>query len=163
MALGIEIVPRFLKRDRERVGVVTEGFPWIGQNTSERIGVLKQKAQQVAALYRRGQIEEYEKNAKEIYGLLREAWERAVEEVLFNNSIKRFSHEIKTKNLKNLWGLNQTILIRLENGMAKSSRWLTGHDSPILAVETIPDANELESDILELESWVKEVRQHHHH
>jgi energy-coupling factor transporter ATP-binding protein EcfA2 len=159
--LGIEIVPRFLRRDREKVGVVTEGFPWVGQNTSERIGTLKLKSQQVAALYRKGQTDEYEKNAKEIYGLLRETWERAVEEVLFNNSITRFTLEIKTNSLRNLWGLDQTIITRLENGMAKSSRWLTGHDSPILGVETIPDAHELESDILELENWVKEVRKHH--
>ena len=159
--LGIEIVSQFLRREGEKVGLVTEGFPWIGQNTKERIGVLKNKTQQAATLYRKGQIEKYNKSAKEIYGLLRETWERAVEEVLLNNSITRFSLEIKTKSLRNLWGLDQTILTRLENGMTKSSRWLTGHDSPLLAVETVPDANELESDILELESWVQEVRKHH--
>jgi len=39
-------------------------------------------------------------------------------------------------------------------------RGMYDHD---MSLSTIPDANELESDILELESWVKEVRQHHHH
>ena len=48
----------------------------------KRIGQLKKRAQEAGADYRKGRQGEYEEGAARIYGLLRESWERAVEEVL---------------------------------------------------------------------------------
>ena len=159
--LNVNLTTQYLKREGTRVGVVFDGFPWSGQNVRERIGVLKQRAQQAAVLARSGNSTDYEREAKEIYGLLREAWERAVEELLLNGSVTRFSPEVHTRPLRNLWGLEESILVRLENAMTKTSRWLTGHDTATTATDPVPDSSELEADIQELENWAQIVRQHH--
>jgi len=158
---NVNIVAQFLKREGDRVGVASAGYPWTGQNVGERIGRLKQLRQQAAALSRRGATTEYERAAKDIYGLLREAWERAVEEVLLNGAIVRFSPEVQTRRLRNLAGLEDNLLVTLENAMTKTSRWLTGHDTAVTGIDPVPDVVELEEDILELENWVRRVRTHH--
>jgi energy-coupling factor transporter ATP-binding protein EcfA2 len=157
---NIPLTAEFLRREGSTVGIVSDGFPWIGQNVSQRIGILKQRSQEAAALHRQGLTSEYESDAKQIYVLLRESWERAVEEVLLNGAVTRFNPQIHTQQLRNLHGLDQDIINRLEIGMTKSSR-LSGHDIAVTASDPVPDPSELDSDILELENWVRTVRQHH--
>lgn len=99
---------------------------------------------------RRGDHEDYERRAKEIYGYLREAWERGVEEVLLNQAVERFSPEIHTLRLRNLANIGEEQITQLEEGMTKCSRWLRGHDDPAPVSDPVPDPDEIEADI---EAW----------
>jgi len=55
-----------------------------------RLGHLSQVAQKAASHHAKGEQNVYEALASNGYGLLRETWERAVEERLLNDSVQRF-------------------------------------------------------------------------
>ena len=54
-----------------------------------RIGYLKNRLQALEKLHRDGPQDAYDAQAKALYGRLREAWERALEEVLSNGVVQR--------------------------------------------------------------------------
>ena len=73
--------------------------PWHASSTKDRIGFLKQTAAPFKKLQAQSQ-EEYEAPAADLYGKLRETWERAIEEVLLQDVIQRFRPSVETQRLK---------------------------------------------------------------
>jgi ABC-type hemin transport system ATPase subunit len=158
---GIQLSPSRLLRSGTDVGVVRRDLPWQGMTVARRVGHLRQLQQQAAAVHRRGDQEEYERRAKDIYGFLREGWERGVEEVLLNQALQRFGPEIQTQRLRRLGSLTDHHMEALERGMTKTSRWLRGHDAPANIQEPVPPPEEVLADIEELESWRLEIQRLH--
>src|SRR5688500_2649656 len=66
---------------------------------SRRRSVTKSEWQAAHKLFRDGHQSAYEKEASFIYGLLREAWERALEEVLLGGVVERFRPGIQTQQV----------------------------------------------------------------
>jgi len=148
-----------LQRTAEGAGVCFEGLPWGGMRTKKRIGVLRDLLNRAKRVYEekeRGNA--YELMATEIYGRLRETWERAVEEVLLGGAVMRFQRGVQTKQLRKLDDICETDLEIVDEGMTKSSRFLLGHDESAYANEPIPNPDELKEDIEELANWVAEIR-----
>ena len=102
--------------------------------------------------------EVYEPLARDIYGLLREAWERAVEEVLLNGAVKRFSRAIHTTPLRKLTDIEEADVQAIDDGMTKASRFNRGHDQAAAVNEPVPEPDELAGDITALEAWTKAVK-----
>lgn len=150
-----------LLREGRRAGRVAEDLPWQGISVGKRIGVLRRMHQEAAAIYRRGDLEEYERRVKEIYGYLRETWERGVEDVLLNEAVQRFSPEVNTRRLRYLARISDDYLDTLERGMSKSSRWLPGHDDARAATDPVPDPAEVLQDIEQLDAWRKDLKRIH--
>jgi hypothetical protein len=67
-----------------------------GLSDSERVGVLRHRWQ-IAKVYVTSEPRAYEPLARESFGLLREAWERGVSEVLLNGVVERYRPSIQTK------------------------------------------------------------------
>ena len=147
-----------LTRRSTTVGVPQQGAPWIVMKVKDRIGYLNQKLQDAEALLNKGQEQTYESLAKDLYGLLRETWERAIEEILLNHVIIRFSREVQTKRLKPLTDILDDDLTRIEVGMSKSSKYLRGHDNAAALSEEVPRPDEIRQDIADLQDWVKHMR-----
>ena len=59
----------------------------------KKIGFLKNGWQAADKISREGHQDAYEREAKYLYGLLREAWERALEEVLLGGLVERYQAE----------------------------------------------------------------------
>jgi hypothetical protein len=60
--------------------------------------------------------------------LLREAWGKAVEEVLLNDVVERFRRSIETKKVRQLHDISKEDCDAVERGMTECSRWIRGHD-----------------------------------
>src|SRR5690606_24023602 len=103
-------------------------LPWVALGVKKRIGVLKSQLQAAEKLERAGEIEKYEREASYLYGLLRETWERCVEEVLLVGIVQRYRQSIQTQHIGKLSRISSHFCDRLEAGMTKTSRWLPGHD-----------------------------------
>ena len=129
---------------------VIEGFP-------VRI-YLKKGWQDADKLSRDGKQDAYEREAKRLYGLLREAWERAIEEVLLGGLVERFRPSIETKRLEPLVDITDQDYKTVDAAMTKCSTWLTGHDQAAAARAPVPGADELKKDIEALEVWIKAIR-----
>lgn len=135
-----------LRKLQNEAGYVQNNVPWIGMTVKKRVSYLRNELQSIEKAYKllqSGNIdkqEEYEKSAKLWCEQLRETWERMIEEVLFNNSVQRFSPAIQTQRLKNAL-FTKDLYQEVENGMSNCSNWV--HDRAAGLGEAIPNPDEL--------------------
>ena len=109
-------------------------------------------------LFRDGHQAAYEKEAKYLYGLLREAWERAFEEVLLSGVVERFRPGVQTQHIAAIADITTGDCQTLHAAMTKCSKWLPGHDQAAAARAPVPESEELKADIEALERWVAAIR-----
>ncbi|PZP14412.1 MAG: hypothetical protein DI607_08075, partial [Sphingomonas hengshuiensis] len=94
---GIEPVTVALFSDKSAAGKVdTAGMPWKGQDVSKRIGRIKNDAAPLAKLHAMSPAE-YEYQVKNLYGRLRDTYERVVEQVIFRDIVRRGTDVIQTQ------------------------------------------------------------------
>lgn len=154
---GIEPLDQHVRRQVNGTGVCREELPWLAMRVKDKIGYLKNCWQAADKKYRNGEQDTYEREAKELYGLLRESWERAVEEVLLGGIVERFRPSIETQRLAPLSDIREEDCKAVRDGMTKCSAWLTGHDHAAAARAPVPAPEELKRDIETLEKWVKDI------
>lgn len=140
-------------------GVCAEELPWVALPVKKKIGFLKNGWQAADKLFRDGHQSAYEKEAAYLYGLLREAWERALEETLLGGIVERFRPSVQTQHIGTIADICQEDCATLDAAMSKCSKWLPGHDQAAAARAPVPESAELKADIEELESWVTTIRQ----
>lgn len=147
-----------LTRSSGGSGVCNEGPPWLAMTVKSRIGTLKTRWQQAEKLQRTEGPVVYEALAKELYGRLRETWERAVEEVLLNGAVVRFRRGIETQRLNKVTDIIAADIQTIEGAMDKCSTHFRGHDQAAAINQPVPAPAELQADIQQLEDWVDQVR-----
>ena len=157
LSCNLEI--KSLTRKKDETGIIASNPPWDALPINKRIGILKNEQVKLDKIERTQTEEIYREAVKPLYGLLREAWERFIEEVLLDNIIQRFGREIQTKRLSKLVDLTAEDYKKVDDNMGKCSTFFLGHDSAGTLIEEMPDAAEYLADVLFLEEFAKEVRQ----
>jgi hypothetical protein len=153
----VEQLDQHVRQLTTGAGVTVEELPWVAKSIKGKIGYLKQELQSAEKLHRSGEQDRYEQNAKNLYGFLREAWERAIEEVLLCKIVERYRPGVQTLPIAKIADVTDEDCRQVEMAMTKCSRWLRGHDQAAAARAPIPDPKELRADIETLESWVKAI------
>jgi energy-coupling factor transporter ATP-binding protein EcfA2 len=156
--MQVEQLDQHVQRLPKGAGVCVEELPWFAMPVKKKIGYLKNQWQEADKLFRDGHISPYEKEATHLYGLLRSAWERALEEVLLGGLIERFRVNIQTQQIENISDINLEECRALDAAMTKCSKWIAGHDQAAAARAPIPEPAELKADIDALDSWVQVIR-----
>lgn len=146
---------RFLSKG---AGVCSEELPWVALPIKKKIGYLKNGWQAADKLCRDSHQDAYEKDAKYLYGLLREAWERALEEVLLGGVVERYRPNIQTQQVAQIADITVEDCKTVETAMTKCSKWLPGHDQAAAARAPVPGPSELKTDIEALDNWVAAIR-----
>lgn len=131
-------------------GVINQDLPWIAQPVKQRIGTLKDRLVRLKKIEQSGNEDEYLFEAKSWYELLREAWERAVEERLFKGVIERFLLGVQTQKLKKV-NITDELLSDIEKGMTESSSWI--HDSGAGLNPAPPNTAKAESNLRSLSEF----------
>lgn len=147
-----------VRRQSKGAGVCVEELPWVAMPVKGKLGYLKNRWQAADKLSRSGDQDAYEIQAKYLYGLLREAWERALEEILLGGVIERYRPSVQTQRLGPLSDITDADCKTVETAMTKCSTWLPGHDQAAAARAPVPSSDELKADIDALESWVSAIR-----
>ena len=155
---GVELKHQHLRRENVGAGVSSPEMPWLAMRVRDRIGALKNMWQRADKIHRTGDRQEYEAEAVRIYGLLREAWERGLEEILLGGVVERYRPSVQTKRAGQLADITGKDCSELEEGMTKCSRWLPGHDQAAAEHVSVPEPSELKTDIAALENWVSTIR-----
>jgi energy-coupling factor transporter ATP-binding protein EcfA2 len=158
-AEDLDVVPlhQHVRHSSKGAGVCEDELPWVALGVRKKIGHLKRCWQDADKLCRDGHQEIYEKEAKYLYGLLREGWERALEEVLLCGIVERYRPGVQTKHINVIADITTEDCKSLETAMTKCSTWLPGHDKAAAARAPIPSPAELKADIAALETWVSAI------
>ena len=153
----VEQLDQHVRQLRAGAGVTSDELPWVAMPIKGKIGYLKKELQDADKHYRDGEQAAYEKDAHYLYGLLREAWERALEEVLLCKIVERYRPSVQTQQIAKIADVTDEDCRQLEAGMSKCSRWLPGHDQAAAARAPVPNPEELKADIDALDNWVKAI------
>ena len=156
--LNVEQFDQHVRHLSKGAGVCAEELPWVALPVKKKIGYLKNERQAADKLFRDGHQAAYEREAKYLYGLLREAWERALEEVLLGGIVERFRPGVQTQHVATIADITPEDCRTLDAAMTKCSRWLPGHDQAAAARAAVPEPTELKDDIEALENWVAVIR-----
>jgi DNA repair ATPase RecN len=155
---SIEPLDQHVRRQSKGAGVCADELPWVAMPVKGKIGFLKNRCQAAEKLSRDDNQDAYEYEAKYLYGMLRETWERALEEVLLGGVVERYRPSVQTQKLAPLSDITDADCKTVETAMTKCSTWLPGHDKAPAARAPVPGAAELKKDIDALETWVKGIR-----
>lgn len=143
----------------KKAGLPLEHPPWDALRTKARIGILKNRLPLLRKMYESGNLDNYNESVKGFYGKKRETWERLVEEWLLKSVVERFSRDVKTQNVRYLVDIDENKDVQIINAaMTKCSTFFDGHDTALELGIELPDIDEVESDITELEYYFKELK-----
>ena len=156
---GVCFTPQTVCKISSTIGKCFDGLPWHAMLVKDRIAYLRQELERFKGLYETDQPE-YNREAADLYALLRETWEALVEELLLFGTIKRHGKEVQTQRLKSIT-IETSDYKTIHFGMAKCSEWMLGHDKSKALSENRPDPKEIQEDIGKLETFAKLLRKRH--
>lgn len=147
-----------LDRNRKHTGLVDNTPPWDALPIKARIGQLNDAYQTLEKVDRTGTELEYSQHCYGFYNLLREAWERLVEEKLLNNVITRFGRSIQTQRLNKLIdNITQEDYAAVDSGMSHCSTFFQGHDTATGLQQRPRKIAEIKADLESIESLVTDL------
>ena len=155
---GVAQFDQHVRQLSRGAGVCAEELPWVALKVSQRIRHLRKLWQDAEKLYRQDHQDAYERGASEIYGYLREAWERGLEEVLLGGAVERYRPGVQTQQVALISDITAEDCKAVETAMAECSKWLPGHDQAAAARADIPEPAVLMANIDALENWVAAIR-----
>lgn len=141
-----------VRRVGQTSGVITNDFPWVAQPISKRIKYLRNELQTMRKKEVEFEPNKYYFEVKVWYSLLREGWERSVEELMFGGVIERFDAGIKTQQLKNA-KITDDLIQQVQEGMTLASNMV--HDESPAIGRIVPSVDEMKEDLAKLNSFCK--------
>lgn len=149
-----QISMQHVTRLGETVGHVRPSLPWDGLSASERRGDLDQKLVKLQKDYEERDEEKYRQQAADFCARLRQAFERAVEDLVLAGVITRRSDDVHTKKLRNI-NCTEEICDLVDRGMSENSPWV--HDRPYADGSSPPSPDELKDGLDVLANLLKAV------
>lgn len=130
------------------------GVIWKGLDIKKRLNRIKADIPKLKSLHQTSQAD-YEYEAKNLYGRLRDTYERLVEECIFHGVVQRGVDRVETLKLRYVH-LSDAIAIRFHDGMTKANTY--SHDNPASATVTIPPPADIEVDIASIEALARDLK-----
>lgn len=154
-SLGIEPATVALFGGKDAAGKIDPaGMVWKGLNVAKRIGKIKNDFAPLPKLQNTSPAD-YEYQVKHLYGRLRDTYERAVEEVIFKDIVRRGTDVIQTQLLRYV-SLPDALAIRFHEGMTRANTH--SHDNPAADTVPVPKPEDFEADIAFLEKVVDDLK-----
>lgn len=138
-------------------GIVDQRLPWPLMKIKERLKRLKVDLEELQKIAQAKKAKEYEDAGRLFYGRLRDSWERAVEEVLFNEVILRWQKGIRTQRLEGVADkVTRADFETIDAEMTRCSNY--AHDQAGQTPPPLPLVSQLETDLKTLADWVANKR-----
>ncbi|PWK17105.1 AAA family ATPase [Xanthomarina spongicola] len=153
-----DIEIKSLTRKKTETGILAKNPPWDALPVKARVGVLNAEFQTLEKIENTETEEVYREKVKLMYGLMRETWERLVEELLLNGTIQRFGREVQTLRLKKVIDLTEEDYQKIKANMSKCSTMFSGHDSAGELIQSLPDTEEVNADLEILKAYAVELK-----
>lgn len=153
--IGVELTTLSIGRAPAGFGICSEDIPFDGATCSKRVKSLRTLQVDVARAHNNGEEAIAAKLTREAYSLLRRTWERGIEEVLFAETVLRFSEGVYTQRLSAV-EVSDDDYRAIDTGMTSCSKF-SGHDGAASANVPTPPPDDLKDDIETFETWRKNV------
>lgn len=153
---GIHFTAQTILQQNEAAGVPNEGLPWHAMPVKGRLEHLRTLLDRIKALHDSDQGK-YDEKAAFLYALLRETWEAAIEEAVFNKTVVRHGSEVQTLRLKEV-GVTTAQYKAIDVNMSKCSTWMAGHDKSRKLDVHRPVPQDILTDIEKLSTFVRECK-----
>jgi len=147
-----------LERNKTFAGIVKDAAPWEALTTSKRLKALGVNLRELKKIESESTEPEFRQASRHFYGLLRECWERLVEEKLLNKVVSRFERGVHTLRLSKLTDITEDDIKLVNNAMSKCSTCFTGHDSATPMGDPFPTYDEVESDFKEISVFLEQLQ-----
>lgn len=129
-------------------GIVSVGNePWVARKVKDREQTLKAKIDDIPDDMAVA-TEEYRRRCAGYYAALRETWERAVEEIVLNDVVRRFGSDVGTLRLAGVEVSDQDFM-QVYRAMKRASEY-SGHDQAAGRQIDMPTKEQMMSDWQEL-------------
>lgn len=153
--LGIEPITIALFSDLDAAGKIdTAGMVWKGLNVAKRIGAIKNAFAPMPKIHASSPAD-YEFAIKNLYGRLRDTYERVVEEIIFSDIVRRGVDVIQTQMLRNVT-LPDDLAIRFHDGMTRANTH--SHDNPAVDTVPVPTPDQFSAHLGELEQLIDDFK-----
>ena len=132
---------------------------WESKKVNQRLQVISSKISELeeSGLVSDGSgTSDFEKRASDIARRLRQTWERAVEEIALNETIRRLSPNVMTTKLEQVQFDCATDYQTLHEGMSAIST--PSHDNPEHGGSAAPTLEQLKQSQSLLEAWIQSFR-----
>ncbi len=150
---NIAVRSLYLSRSNHAVGYVNDNLPWYAGKIKQRVRDLHITARKARIEYDQQNEEEYRNIVSNFYSRLRATWEHALEEIVFQGVIKRFSDYIDTRRLKKVTGLEEDDVRTFSINFQKCNSLTDAHDASGGHDIEPPTPDELEEDINTFSEW----------
>ncbi len=154
-AVGVEANVQHVWRDGENVGRTAPDAPFEASRVKERIAWLERTLQDMPKEGEFKSDDERRMHVSSWYRHLRDSWERAVEEIVFNETIQRFTPYVQTQRLQKVT-ITPEMLAELDAGMTNCSSRM--HDQPAAAGGGFPSRLEMRDDLDSFKAFCKQHR-----
>lgn len=151
-----KLTVKTLNRINNIPGNIISSKPWHVMSVNDRLSFLDEQIRTYSELYN-NDITTYNEKAAEWYGLFRETWEAIIEEIVFNNAIKRFGAEVKTLRLQEV-EITDDDYKTIDIYMSKASEWMRGHDKSKALSNDRPSPKEILDDIAKTREFIKSFK-----
>jgi energy-coupling factor transporter ATP-binding protein EcfA2 len=153
--IGIEPVTVALFSDKKVAGRIDKtGIGWKGAPVKKRIGRIKDAFAPLSKIHDTSPAQ-YEMEIKNLYGRLRDTYERVVEEIIFCDIVRRGVDVVQTQKLR-MVHLSHPLAIRFYEGMTKANTH--SHDNPAADTVPVPPPDEFQDDVAFLESLIADLK-----
>ena len=155
---GLPVGLAHLSRSGDAVGYVNDDLPWRASGVRQRIDELQKAARVSRKHYENQDDEKYRDSVAKLYSDLRSTWERALEDIVFADVIKRHRDYINTKGLKRVTALEESDVETFSKCFDKCSDYIDGHDPSRGHDLEPPEPDELDADIAAIDVWSRSLR-----
>lgn len=132
------------------VGHLSTSEPRESLKVTQRYSELEQLLKQAESA---GAPEDFDRAVDRFYSLLRAAWERSVEELLFNQVVARYQREVMTQRLLGAV-IDTEGVTAVFQGMTRGSARTDAHDHAVGAALPKPSLEDLKAHLQELKDFV---------
>ncbi|MBK9496217.1 MAG: AAA family ATPase [Xanthomonadales bacterium] len=136
-------------------GALLDGLAWESKPYSDQMKELKALAVQLRASQNPYPNDADKRAVRDAYAHLRGMIERAIREIVLNDTVHPFSDEVKVIQVGAIAGFEIEEWRRIVSVYGQASEVIVGHDSPIAGQYEIPSAEQFETDLAIIETVMK--------
>ena len=130
------------------------GVSWKGASVGKRLARIRNDFLPLKKLHA-SSPSEYEFKIKNLYGRLRDSYERLVEEHIFCDVVRRGVDRIETMKLR-MVHLSDALAVRFHDGMTKANTH--SHDNPAANTVKVPDPTEFDADLTFIDQLIADLK-----